>query len=670
MANQKKPALPCAKDDAPGAELARQLLTGLRRQAAAELKYDTHSEAEAAALAGKMQDNLPLPADKAAYAIALGHCLAPYFATVADLMATKAFVVVRCRPGDDADRVGEVFSDATPHSGSSIAYNPQYSLGDDVRFVLIADVGVRYTGRMVRPIAQAAERCLPIFCTLAVDDPVPAALAGADLVLDLPPMTPEMLGLLFEAAHDEVPSGVLSFPSAENLRTADLVAHIRRARPAAECLSRLRQVVSAKAAKPKLATVRLDDLAGYGETKDWGLELAQDMKLWREGKLEWDEVDHRAVVLAGPPGTGKTSFASVLAATLEVPLIASNVAEWNGHKHLSGTLNRMKEVFAQAVAQAPCVLLIDEIDGISSRSKISGDHVEYWTQIVNLMLVLVTDAMNTPGLVIVGATNHVERIDPALMRAGRLDRIIRIELPNADAVAAILARYIGAGVERRDLSPLAQRLVGRTGADIEKLVRAAKASARRAGRMFSVADIEGQMPNPFAKLSPRTRRRIAVYRNAQGIVAQVLGLTEMNPNTRNLGQLLTEGLSEERFHTEQTWNDVITIIMAGRAGEEIVFGDVSTFGSCIAGSDLAVATAIASDLEFRAGFGEWGPIFLDDRDHGPKLSASTAGGTRRRIEAALARASALLLENVEELERTDGGAASKVSGTPNLRLLN
>nr|WP_295884584.1 AAA family ATPase [uncultured Devosia sp.] len=669
MANQKKPTRPCA-DAAPGAELARQLLTGLRLQAAAELKYDTRSEAEAAALAEKMQDNLPLPADKAAYAIALGHCLAPHFPTVADLMATKAFVVVRCRPGDDASMVGEVFADATPHSGGSIAYNPQHTLGDDVRFVLIADGGVRYTGRMVRPIAQAAERCLPIFCTLAVDDPVPAALTGADLVLDLPPITLEMLALLFEATHDEVPSGALSFRTAENLRTPDLVAHIRRARPASECLSRLQQVVSTKLEKPKPATVRVDDLAGYGEAKAWGLELGQDMKLWREGKLGWDEVDHRAVVLAGPPGTGKTSFASVLAATLEVPLIASNVAEWNGHKHLSGTLNRMKEVFVQAIANAPCVLLIDEIDGISSRTQISGDHVEYWTQIVNLMLVLVTDAMNTPGVVIVGATNHVERIDPALMRAGRLDRIIRIELPDADAIGAILARYIGAGVEGRDLSSLAHRLVGQTGADIEKLVRAAKASARRAGRMFSVVDIQAQVPDPFDKLLPRVRRRIAIYRNAQRIVAQVLGLAEMAANAGALARQLEKTLAAERFHTEQTCNDILAVIMAGRAGEEIVFGDVSTFGSGIPDSDLAVATAIATDLELRTGFGECGVIYLDGPDHRSALSSSAAASVRRRIEAALARASAVLLENVDELERVDGRGFGTVPTAPNMRLLH
>lgn len=666
MASQKKLAEHAT--GAPGTELARQLLNGLRQQATDELKYDTRSEAEA--LAEKMQNKLRLPADKAAYAIALGHCLAPHFPTVDDLIATKAFVVVRCRPGDDAKKVGEVFSDAMPLSGGSIAYNPQYALGDKVRFVLIADGGVHYTGRMVHPIAQAAERCLPIFCTLGIDDPVPAALAGADLMLDLPPVTPEMLALLFEAAHDQVPSGVLSFPAAENLRTPDLVAYIRRASPAADCLSRLQQVVSAKVKAPKQPTVRLEDLAGYGEAKAWGLELGQDMKQWREGKLDWEEVDHRAVVLAGPPGTGKTSFASVLATALEVPLIASNVAEWNGHKHLSGTLNRMKEVFAHATAKTPCVLLIDELDGISSRTQISGDYFEYWTQIVNLMLVLVTEAMNTPGVVIVGATNHVERIDPALMRAGRLDRIIRIELPDAEAIAAILARYIAAGVDRRNLSNLAQRLIGQTGADIEKLVRAAKASARRAGRVFSVADIQAQVPDPFDKLLPRIRQRVAVYQNAQRIVAQVLGLAEMVPNAGEFARQLLKTLSEERFHTEQTCNDVLAVIMAGRAGEEIVFGDVSTFGSGVPGSDLALATAIANDLEFRTGFGECGVIYLDGHDQDPTVLSPAAASVRRRIEAALARASAILLENADELERIDGGRFTTLPTALKVRLLH
>lgn len=664
MANRKNLSSPAA-----GAQLARQLLSGLYERAFARRKGHFCSEAEPAAPAQRAHASMRLPADKAAYAIALGYCLATYFPKVEDLIEAKSFVIIRCRPGDSAERVGEVFSDAMTRSGGSIAHNPQYELDDDVHLVLIGDGGARYTGHMVRPIAEAAERCLPIFCTLAVDDPVPAALTGADLVLELPPMTPEMLVLLFEAAHDEVPSDILSFRSPDKLRTEDLVAHVRRAWPADECLSRLQQVVSAKLDKPKPAPIRLNELAGYGEAKVWGSELAQDMKLWREGKLDWVEIDHRAVVLAGAPGTGKTSFASVLAATLEVPLVASNVAEWNTHKHLSGTLSRMKEVFAQASSQAPCVLLIDEIDGISSRSKLSGDHFEYWSQIINLMLVLVADVMNTPGVVIVGATNHPERIDPALMRAGRLDRVISIELPDAEAIEAILARYIGVDVDRRDLVPLAKRLAGKTGADIEQLVRAAKASARRAGRAFSVADVHAQVPDPFDKLSPRTRRRIAIYRNAQRIVAQVLGLVELVPNAGELVRHLEKTLAVERFHTEQTCNDLLAVIMAGRAGEEIVFGDVSTFGSAVPASDLAIATAIASDLELKTGFGELGVIYLDGTDHRPGVSGTIAASVRRRIEAALARASAVLLENADELERVDTGMFAAVPTEP-ARLLH
>ena len=192
-------------------------------------------------------------------------------------------------------------------------------------------------------------------------------------------MTPAMLALLFEATHDEVPADVLKFTFAEKLRTENLVAHVRRGRPAAECLAGLQRVVLPPPAPPVSKGVGLEALADMARPRT-GASSCAGLKLWREGKLSWDEVDHRAVVLSGPPGTGKTSFAGALAATLEVPLNASNVAEWNGHKNLSGTLSRMKEVFAEARAKALCVLLIDEIDGISSRNTLSGDHVEYWTR--------------------------------------------------------------------------------------------------------------------------------------------------------------------------------------------------------------------------------------------------------------------------------------------------
>ncbi|KKC34968.1 hypothetical protein [Devosia psychrophila] len=111
--------------------------------------------------------------------------------------------------------------------------------------------------------------------------------------------------------------------------------------------------------------------------------------------------------------------------------------------------------------------------------------------------------------------------------------------------------------------------------------------------------------------------------------------------------------------------------MAGRAGEEIIFGDVTTYGSGAAGSDLAVATAIASDLELKTGFGELGLIYIQDLADSSNPLSPAAASIRRRIEAALARASALLLDNVAELECGNTGAATRVRGTPpGLKLIN
>lgn len=259
------------------------------------------------------------------------------------------------------------------------------------------------------------------------------------------------------------------------------------------------------------------------------------------------------------------------------------------------------------------------------------------------------------------------------MRSGRLDQVIRIGLPDAEAIADILSRYIGGGIAKTDLVGLAPHLVGRSGADIEKLVRDARATARRAGRILSVEDLHSQLPDPMKGLPSQTRRRIGVYRKGQRLVAQVLGLAEMTINEQHhdLRRLLTPGLSEERFPTEQLCDDVLTVIMAGRAAEEIVFGDVSVYGSGAPDSDLAAATAIAREMELKAGFGEVGTVYLGEISDAQALTPTAIASIRGRVETAMARASTLLLNNREELERGDwqGQAKGKSTGVT-LRLLN
>lgn len=134
---------------------------------------------------------------------------------------------------------------------------------------------------------------------------------------------------------------------------------------------------------------------------------------------------------------------------------------------------------------------------------------------------------------------------------------------------------------------------------------------------------------------------------------------------------MAKGLSEERFPTEQVCNDVLCVVMAGRAAEEIVFGDVSVFGAGSHDSDFAAATMIATDMELKAGFGETGLVYFDELNLASTLSAAAMASVRRRLEGALARASALLIDNMAELEPpNDKGARGASSAADHLRLLN
>lgn len=139
---------------------------------------------------------------------------------------------------------------------------------------------------------------------------------------------------------------------------------------------------------------------------------------------------------------------------------------------------------------------------------------------------------------------------------------------------------------------------------------------------------------------------------------------------RGLRQLLAKGLSEERFPTEQVCNDVLCVVMAGRAAEEIVFGDVSVFGAGSNDSDFAAATMIATDIELKAGFGEMGLVYIDELHPASTVSTAAITSVRRRLEGALARASALLLDNMEELEPTNGKGVRASSSSDHIGLLN
>src|SRR5690606_22344018 len=176
-------------------------------------------------------------------------------------------------------------------------------------------------------------------------------------------------------------------------------------------------------------TPLVETLAGYGDAKVWALDLKHDLALWRQGELGWSEMSTR-LLLSGPPGTGKTTFARALCNTLQVPLLATSVAKWLEAAYLGDVLKLMSSAFETAQGHAPAILFLDEIDNIGRRGGDGDRYGNYWDTLVNRMLEFLDGVSRTDGVIVVGATNQPEKIDPALLRSGRLERHVRIAKPD------------------------------------------------------------------------------------------------------------------------------------------------------------------------------------------------------------------------------------------------
>jgi ATP-dependent Zn protease len=450
-------------------------------------------------------------------------------------------------------------------------------------------------GHAVIGIAPDAGRMLPRDLTRA-----------AEHRLTVPTLDPGAVALVIEAVVGSPPSRDLDAALAATCDVSDLRLAVHASRGADGSLDRLEAVLRPKRPDPGHGP-GLEDLHGYGEARAWGLSLVEDLKRWKAGEIEFRDLSS-ALLLSGPPGCGKTQFALALARSAGLPLLAGSLGQWQSARdgHLGHTLGAMRKFFESA-RREPCIALIDEIDSFGDRATFPEDHRSYSVQVVNALLEHLDGAVAREGVIVIGATNFPERLDPAIRRSGRLDRHIRIGLPDRNDLVGILRHYLGGDLPDADLTPIAVRARGMTGADIEAFVRTARGYARqRAATALTVPDLLAAVDAGQPPIGDATRLRIAVHEAGHGLASVVGGSAEAVALSIHSAGGTTETMMNltSGSGTEADFGGILLMLLAGRAAEEVLLGEVSAG----AAGDLAGATRFAAMMETRWGFSRERPL--------------------------------------------------------------
>lgn len=347
------------------------------------------------------------------------------------------------------------------------------------------------------------------------------------------------------------------------------------------------------------------DVAGIDSEKQELMEIVDFLKNKEKFKAVGARVP-RGILLSGEPGTGKTLLARAIAGEANVPFFAASGSDFSGIIVGLGVA-KIKEIFDMAKRNAPCILFIDEIDAIGQRRSTHSYNDQDREQTLNQLLIEMDGFANDTGIIVIGATNRADMLDPALLRPGRFDRQVYIELPDLSGRREILDLYskkvkVGADVNLQDL---ARGTTGFSGADLENLLNEAALHAVRGGRAeIAAVDVEEARdkilmgPRKVRKMRPEDLKLTAYHEAGHAFVSLMYAdITDpihkatIIPRGRALGMVQHLPIDDKVSMTIAEVRANLSIALAGRSAEEIFFGaDKITTG---AESDIAMATRLA-----------------------------------------------------------------------------
>ena len=419
--------------------------------------------------------------------------------------------------------------------------------------------------------------------------------------------------------------------------------------------------------------VTFKDVAGIDEAKEEVAEIVEFLKDPSAFKKLGGKIP-KGVLMVGPPGTGKTLLAKAIAGEAAVPFYAMSGSDFE-EMFVGVGASRMRDVFSEAKKNAPCIVFIDEIDSIGQKrtgaGAIGGSHA--YEQTLNTMLVEMDGFDANEGVIVIAATNRPDTLDSALLRPGRFDRQVVVELPTLKGRKEILELH-GKKItfaKDADLDRVARGTPGFSGADLANLLNEAALLAVRKkldGVDMQTLDeardkvIWGR-ERKSAGYSQKERETTAWHEAGHALLQVILPDTDplhkvtIIPRGRALGATMALPKEDVLNHTKKYFLSEIRLCCGGRIAEELFTGDISTGAS----QDIAQATQIAREMICKYGMSEkfgfqafMEPSQFSDANLPPAFSEETSRAidaeVKSMIDAAYADAKKLILENRAKLE--------------------